>query len=34
MIYVIGPVVGVIYPLPAEGQLVVLAVLRPFLLDS
>ena len=33
MVYVVGSVVWVVYPFPAKGQLVVLAVLGPLLLD-
>ena len=30
---IVGPVVGVVYPLPPKGKLVLVAVLRPLLLD-
>ena len=33
MVDVVRPIVRVVYPLPAEGELVLLAVLGPLLLD-
>ena len=32
MVDVVGPIVGVVYPLPAKGQLALVTVLRPLLL--
>ena len=32
MVNVVGPIVGVVYPLPAKGQLALVTVLRPLLL--
>jgi hypothetical protein len=34
MVYVVGAVMRIVYPLPAEGELVVLAILRPLLLHA